>query len=260
MSDTDTSLPAPTAGQVLIYRDGALNLQVRLDGQTVWLTQRHLADLYQTTVPNISQHLTAIYGECELAAEATVKRYLIVQTEGTRQVSRTVEHYSLDVILAVGYRVRSPRGTLFTTWKNAPHGPIRKADVTTAKNYLAKEEIEALNLIVSAYLDFAELHARGHRPMHMADWIAKLDAFLKLSERDILTHAGNVSHEMAVAHAQAQFEVYEQQRRALEAAEPSSDFDKALRRLAAQAQRTDTPPSRRRRKPGGVQPDPEGEV
>ena len=95
--------PESAGGQILIYQDGALNLQVRLDGQTVWLTQKQLADLYQTTVPNINQHLKAIYEEGELAAEATIKQYLIVQMEGSRHVRRQVAHYSLDVILAVGY-------------------------------------------------------------------------------------------------------------------------------------------------------------
>jgi len=109
-------LPDSAGGQILIYQDGALHLQVRLDGQTVWLTQKQLADLYQTTVPNISQHLRAIYDEGELAAEATIKQYLIVQTEGRRQVRRQVGHYSMDVILAVGYRVQSARGTQFRQW------------------------------------------------------------------------------------------------------------------------------------------------
>ena len=103
----------PQSGQMLIYEDGALNLRVRLDGQTVWLTQKQLADLYQVTVPNVNQHLQAIYSEGELAQNATAKQYLIVQTEGKREIRRLVEHYSLDVILAIGYRVRSARGTQF---------------------------------------------------------------------------------------------------------------------------------------------------
>lgn len=343
--------PLPPAGQVLIYQDGAINLHVRLDGQTVWLTQAAMADLYQTTPQNITLHIKAIYEEGELEEQATCKDYLQVRPEGSRHVQRALKHYSLDVILAVGYRVRSPRGTLFrqwatqrlrellvkgftmdderikagrtigadyfdellarirdiraserlfyqkitdiyatsidydrsaemtqrffqtvqnkmhwaahghtaaeivagradasrpnmglTSWKNAPHGRVRKADVSIAKNYLTHEEIQALNLIVSAYLDFAELQARSHKPMHMADWIAKLDDFLKLSDRDILTHAGKVSHETAELHAQAQFDQYEQQRRALEAAEPGSDFDKAVKRLA------ETPPKPGKRK------------
>ena len=310
-------MPLPPDGQLLIYADGGLNLQVRLDGQTVWLTQRLIAELFDVTVPNVNQHLKSIYEEGELQPEATIKRYLIVQTEGTRQVSRLVDHYNLDAILAVGYRVRSARGTAFrqwatarlsellvkgftldderikagrtlgddyfeellarirdirssermfwqkvldiyatsidydgnaeasqlffktvqnkmhwaahghtaaeviaaradaarphmglTAWKNAPAGAVRKTDVSIAKNYLNAEEIAALNLIVSAYLEFAEVRAKSKQPMHMRDWIAKLDDFLKLSDREILTHAGKISHETAKLKAGAEYETY----------------------------------------------------
>src|SRR3972149_3102762 len=93
--------PLPPEGQLLIYQDGATRLQVRLEGRTVWLSQRDMATLFQTTVPNVNQHLTTIYGEGELNSTANTQRYLIVQTEGLRQVSRNVEHYNLDAILAV---------------------------------------------------------------------------------------------------------------------------------------------------------------
>ena len=109
----------PPGGQLLIYHDGATRLQVRLDGQTVWLTQRQIADLYQVTVPNINQHIKTIYEDGELSPDPTIKQYLIVQTEGKREVSRTVEHYALDVIIAIGYRVRSARGTAFRQWATA---------------------------------------------------------------------------------------------------------------------------------------------
>ena len=99
-----------------------------------------------------------------------------------------------------------------TTWKNGLTGPIRKSDVAIAKNYLQHEEIEALNLIVSAYLEFAELQAKARRPMHMADWIAKLDNFLRISDQDILVHAGSISHQDAERHAHRQFEYYEIER------------------------------------------------
>ncbi len=358
----DESAPS---GQILIYRDGATQLRVRLDAQTVWLSQRQIAELFQVSVPTVNEHLANIYSEKELAPGATIRNYRIVQTEGARQVARNVDHYSLDVILAVGYRVRSPRGTLFrqwataqlrellvkgfvldderikagrtigqdyfdellarirdirsserlfyqkitdiyatsadydasaevtqrffqtvqnkmhwaahghtaaeivaqradadqphmglTSWKNAPTGPIRKADVAVAKNYLAQDEIEALNLIVSAYLDFAELQAKSRRVMHMADWIAKLDDFLRLSERDILTHAGRISHDAAVDHAHEQFAKYDEQRRQLEAQQPTSDFDKAVedvKRLGKQRPKqlppASPPPKRPRQKP-----------
>ena len=330
----------PSAGQMLIYQDAGLNLQVRLDGETAWLSRIQIAELFQTTPQNITLHVAAIYDEGELDPGATSKDYLLVQSEGGRQVQRSLKHYSLAMILAVGYRVRSPRGTQFrqwatarlgellvkgftldderikagrtlgqdyfdellarirdirsserlfyqkitdiyatsidydgnaeltqqffktvqnkmhwaahghtaaeivhrradasqphmglTSWKNAPAGPVRKADVTVAKNYLNKEEMEALNLIVSAYLDFAELQARGHRPMYMRDWITKLDAFLRLSERNVLTSAGKISHALAEEHARAQFAQYEEQRRQLEASQPVSDFDRTVEQI-----------------------------
>ena len=327
--------PADSApGQILIYQDAGLNLQVRLDGQTVWLSRVQMAELFQTTPQNITMHIQSIYAENELAPEATGKDYLLVQPEGERQVQRSLKHYNLEVILAVGYRVRSLRGTQFrqwatvrlsellvkgftlddehikagrtlgqdyfdellarirdirsserlfyqkitdiyatsidydrnaeltevffktvqnklhwaahghtaaevvreradaaqphmglTSWKNSPHGAVRKADVSIAKNYLSKEELESLNLIVSAYLDFAELQARGHKPMHMRDWIAKLDSFLRLSDREILLGAGKISHALAEEHAHAQFAIFEEQRR-LEA--DISDFDRTV--------------------------------
>ena len=335
--DAESAVPG---GQIVIYQDGATRLQVRIEGRTVWLPQRLIAELYQVSVPTVNEHLANIYGERELDPQATIRSFRIVQREGARDVARHVDHYSLEAILAVGYRVRSHRGTAFrqwataqlrdllvkgfvldderikagrtigadyfdellerirdiraserlfyqkitdiyatsidydpahpisqtffatvqnklhwaihghtaaeiiarradasqphmglTTWKNAPHGPIRKADVTVAKNYLTEEEIRELNRIVSMYLDYAEDQARGHRPMHMADWVAKLDAFLQFNERDILTHAGKVSHQLAEEHAHAQFELYEAQRRRLEAAQPTSDFDQAVQQV-----------------------------
>ena len=115
------NLPAPApepTGEIILYQteDGISRIEVRLEGDTVWLSQRAMADLFQTSVPNVNQHLKTIYEDGELRPEATIKRYLIVQTEGSRQVSRAVDHYNLDVIISVGYRVRSHRGTQFRIW------------------------------------------------------------------------------------------------------------------------------------------------
>lgn len=362
MSDETPTTPDSPGGQLLIYQDGGLNLQVRVDGQTVWLTQRQLAELFQVSVPTVNEHLATIYSEGEVDRQSTIRNFRIVQTEGKRRVERSIDHYSLDAILAVGYRVRSPRGTLFrqwattrlrellvkgftldderikagrtlgadyfaellsrirdiraserlfyqkitdiyatsidydsnaeltqlffqtvqnkmhwaahghtaaeivrlradaaqpqmglTTWKNAPAGPVRKQDVTIAKNYLQQSEIEALNLIVSAYLDFAELQARSHRPMHMTDWITKLDDFLRLSDHDVLGHAGKVSHQLAEEHAQAQYEQFDRERRALADAGDASDFDRVVKRL------TEKPPEEREPKPRG-KTEPDGEA
>lgn len=334
---TESPEPAPPDGQVLIYQDGATRLQVRLEGRTVWLSQRLIAELFQVSVKTANEHLVNIYSEGELDPEATIRSFRIVQTEGSRQISRAIDHYSLDAIIAVGYRVRSARGTAFrqwatarlsellvkgftlddgrlkegrtlgtdyfdellerirairasermfyqkitdiyatsidydaahplsqtffatvqnklhfathgrtaaevikgradavkpnmglTTWKNAPHGPIRKADVAVAKNYLSQPEITELNRVVTMYLDFAEDQARRKKPMHMAEWVQRLDAFLQFNERNVLTHAGAVSHQLAEAHAHEQFERYDAERRRLETAQPSSDFDRAV--------------------------------
>lgn len=354
-------LPAPAdqppEGQLLIYRDGATQLQVRLDGQTVWLPQKLIAELFQVSVKTANEHLINIYAERELDPLATIRKFRIVQTEGRRQISRLIDHYNLDAILAVGYRVRSPRGTQFrqwatarlaellvkgftldderikagktlggdyfeellarirdirasermfyqkitdiyatsidydadaamtktffqtvqnkthwaahghtaaeivrlradagrphmglTSWRNAPAGPIRKSDVSIAKNYLNHDEMDALNRIVSAYLEFAELQARNRRPMHMTEWIDKLDDFLKLSERDVLTKAGKISHKVAEEHAHAEFTRFELDRRRLEAAAPTSDFDKAVEGIQKLVREQDAKPSKRSKK------------
>lgn len=89
-----------------------------------------------------------------------------------------------------------------TNWKNSPEGPIRKTDVSVAKNYLSEEELKALNLIVTAYLDFAEIQAQNRKPMYMKDWVTKLDGFLQLSDKNILTTAGKISHQLAQDHAE----------------------------------------------------------
>jgi len=115
--------PLPQS-EFILYQteDGRTRIQCRLENETLWLTQIQIADLFQTTVPNINLHLKAIYAEGELAAEATLKSHLIVRLEGARQVSRPVLHYSLPVILAVGFRIRSHRGTQFRQWATARLG------------------------------------------------------------------------------------------------------------------------------------------
>jgi len=107
-----------TRSELIFYQaeDGQSRIQVRLDGDTVWLSQRLLADLFQKDVRTINEHIQNIFDEGELAPDATIRKYRIVQTEGKREVSRLVDHYNLDVVLAVGYRVRSHRGTQFRRW------------------------------------------------------------------------------------------------------------------------------------------------
>ncbi len=308
-----SSAPEPS-GEILLYEteDGKARVEVRMVDETVWLPQRIMADLFQTTPQNITQHLAALYEEGELVESATCKDFLQVRQEGGRQVQRVTKHYNLDVLISVGYRVKSHRGTQFRIWAShrlreylvkgfamdderlkragggnyfeellarirdirsservfwrkvldiyatsidydptieasqlffktvqnkihwAAHGHTaaeivhrradatqpnmglttwagdrpRKADVSIAKNYLNDEELKALNLIVSAYLDFAELQALSRKPMYMNDWLGKLDAFLRLTERGILTHAGRISHDTAVAKAETEYESF----------------------------------------------------
>ena len=333
---TDSGGIIPHESEFLLYQteDGRARVEVRFDGETAWLTQAGLAELFQTTRENITQHIGAVYGERELDEGSTRKSHLQVRREGSRQVRRRVKLYSLPMILAVGYRVRSARGTQFRQWATArleeyvvkgftmdderlknPPGPgvpnyfdellarirdirssekvfwrkvlqiyatsidydpsaeasqrffatvqnkmhwaahghtaaeviaaradadqpnmglstwagavPRRSDVIVTKNYLAADELDALNRIVSAYLEFAELRALGRRPMHMADWIAKLDDFLRLGERDILERAGKVSHDVAVARADSEYERFSAHRATL----PSpveQDFDESV--------------------------------
>lgn len=332
--------PTPPDGQILIYSDGSDTLQVRLDGTTVWLSQRLMAELYQVSVKTINEHLVNIYGEGEIDRDSTIRKFRIVQREGAREVSRNVDHYSLDAILAVGYRVRSNRGSAFrrwaterlsellrkgftmdderlkegrtlgteyfdellerirdirasermfylkitdiyatsidydattdvsrtffatvqnklhyavhgntaaeliisraragrphmglTTWKNGPSGPIRRGDVGVAKNYLTEDELLELNRIVTMFLDFAEDQARRRKPMHMAEWIERLDAFLRFNEREILIDAGSVSKELAKKHASEEFERHESERRESEDAEAEGEFKRRVEEL-----------------------------
>jgi hypothetical protein len=102
MADTNLPAPVPSEGQMLIYRDGSLRLQVRLDGQTVWLTQAGMAELFQTSPQNITLHIRNVYDEGEQSEPATCKEYLQVRQEGRRRVQRALKHYNLDMILAVG--------------------------------------------------------------------------------------------------------------------------------------------------------------
>lgn len=112
------NVPQRPHSEMLLYQteDGLSRIQVRLEDETVWLTQNQMVELFQTTKQNISAHIRNVYAEGELQPEATVKKYLTVQTEGSRKVERLLEYYNLDVIISVGYRVKSLRGTQFRIW------------------------------------------------------------------------------------------------------------------------------------------------
>jgi len=123
----DSNVPR---SEILLYQaeDGRTRIQCRFADETIWLTQALMAELFQVTPQNVTLHLKAIYEEGELVESATCKDYLQVRTEGGREVSRSLRHYSLPVILAIGYRVRSHRGTQFRQWATARLGEVGDHD------------------------------------------------------------------------------------------------------------------------------------
>lgn len=174
------------------------------------------------------QKITDIYTQCS----ADYK----VETQSTKDFFATVQnklHWAITGQTAaelIAARVDSSKENMgLTTWKNAPKGSIRKTDVGIAKNYLNEEEIQGLNRIVSMYLDYAENQARKGVVMYMKDWIEKLDAFLQFNEEAVLKHQGNVSHQVALALAEEEFEKY----RIIQDRLIESDFDKAVKKLVS---------------------------
>ena len=140
--------PAPESGSVLIYEDGAARLHVRLDGRTVWLSQRLIAELFQVSVKTANEHLVNIYAEGELESAATIRNFRTVQREGARDVTRAIDHYNLDAILAVGYRVRSARGTAFRQWATA-----RLSELLVKGFTLDDERLKAGRTLGADYFD-----------------------------------------------------------------------------------------------------------
>ena len=302
-------MPKESGGEFLLYQteDGRSRIEVRMQGETVWLTQDQMAQLFSKAKSTINEHIKNIFKEGELVEEQVMRKF------GNSEFSTKPTHYyNLDVIISVGYRVKSLRGTQFRIWATqrlreyiikgfaldderlkeagggnyfdellarirdirssekafwrkvldiyslsidydphadysreffavvqnkmhwAAHGHtaaeiiegrvdaskrhmgltswsgnrLSKSDVEIAKNYLNERELEILNRIVTIYLDFAELQAFDRKPMYMRDWIAKLDDFLKLSGRELLDHAGTVSHENAIEKARTEYEKF----------------------------------------------------
>jgi hypothetical protein len=294
---------------ILIYQteDGSTKIQVQLTDHTVWLTQAAMVELFQTTKQNISLHIKKIFEEGELMENSVVKYSLTTAADGKNY---STKYYNLDVIISVGYRVKSLRGTQFRMWaterlreylikgftmndellkqgsgyfdelldrirdirssekvfyrkvleiyatsvdydprasvtqhffqtvQNKLHWAAHrhtaaevifqransaspfmglkafkgkkptKQEIGVAKNYLSEEELAILNRLVSAYLDIAEINAMQRKPMHMKDWIAVLDGFIKMSMQDVLTHAGTISAEIAQQKALVEYESY----------------------------------------------------
>ena len=292
-------------------------IQVRFENGDLWLTQKAIGELFNTTRNNITMHINDIYNAFEMDENSTSKKFLLVQNEGNREVKRNVQYYNLDMVISIGYRVNSDKAIQFrrwatnilkefskkgyiidkrrmengsfffffyydsllaeireirlserrfyqkitdiyatsvdydskapttikffkkvqnkihysifhqtaaeiiynradseknnmglTSWMNSPNGKILETDVVIAKNYLSKEELEQLELIVSAFLDLAESRAKRNIPMTMEDWATRIDKFLLADDRDILKDAGKISHEIARDKALTEFEKY----------------------------------------------------
>lgn len=324
-----------SATEFLIFsaQTEADTIEVRYEDGTLWLTQKMMGVLFNVEANTITYHLKEIYDSRELEKEATTRKFRVVQIEGKRNVSRETDHYNLDAIISVGYRVNSMRATQFrrwatqvlrkytlegyvldrkrmengsfldedyfeklleeireirlserrfyqkitdiyatsldydkdspltrqffakvqnkmhyavshqtaaeiiykradstqnhmglTSWKNSPDGKILKSDVSIAKNYLIREELEDLGRIVNAFLDLAEGRAKRHIPMTMQDWAERIDKFLLSDDRDILKNAGKISMEIAKDHAETEYEKY----RIVQDQLFESDFDKLM--------------------------------
>lgn len=212
----------PIKSEFLLYQteDGQTRIEVRLENQTVWLNQAAMVELFQTTKQNVSLHLQNIYEEGELIREATVKECLTVRKEEKRQVKRSVEFYSLDANMGL------------TTWKGAGRGRVlTKTDIGIAKNYLNRQEVGMLELLVGQYLDLAEVQARQRKVMTMKDWIAKLDAFLMLNNQKILAHAGSISADVAADIVDAEYEKFSKNRRQIDADHADEELRDTVRRL-----------------------------
>jgi hypothetical protein len=183
---------------IILYQDenGITRVSVRFSDEDLWLTQNQIAEIYDTTQQNISQHIDGVLKDGELPEVATHKKFLLVQTEGNRQVRREISHYNLDMIIA--------------------------------KNYLSELELTRLNLLVSQFLDFAEFQALEQKPMSTRDWIAALDNQIIAMKREVLQGHGGISREQAFAKAEKEFEIY----RAREMKQLESDFDKAVKLLS----------------------------
>ena len=345
MSGLIPSTPAP-GGEFLFYQteDGRTRLQVQFQGETAWLSLNQLAELFQRDKSVVSRHIKNVFDEEELHREGVVANYATTAADGK---TYQVEFFNLEVIISVGYRVKSQRGTQFRIWATqrlreyivkgfamdderlkrkgggqyfeellarirdirssekefwrkvleiyatsidydpsvaasqqffatvqnkmhwAAHGQTAaeviharvsaakpqagmtnwvstkpsKTEAVIAKNYLSPEELNALNRIVTAYLELAEVQALNRQPMYMRDWLAKLDDFLRLGGRDILQHVGKISHEQAVQKAELEFDKFHR----AQLAEPSpveKDFDAAV-----QALKKIPAPSQKKKKP-----------
>lgn len=328
------------SSEILIYQnpDGNIKIDVRLQEETVWLTQDQMATLFGKARNTITEHIQNVYEEGELEQNRTSRKFRQVRTEGKREVERELDHYNLDVIISVGYRVKSVQGTQFRIWAtqrlkeyiikgftlnddrfksgssmnyfnelqerireirlsekffyqkikdiyatSIDYDPkdektieffkivqnkllwaiseqtaaelvyrrvdaslplmgmlsydkkqvasIKKAEVSIAKNYLNEDEMKLLGLLVEQYLAFAETMAQQQTPMYMKDWIGRLDSILQLNGRELLTHAGKISHKMALEKSGEEYEKFKQQQKAIEKEASLKELEEDIKKL-----------------------------
>ena len=333
----DKKLIRNSTAEFLIFtgQSGEQSIEARYEDETIWLTQKLMAELFAVDVRTVSEHLKNIFQSHELPEDSVIRKFRITATDGKRYLTR---FYNLDAIISVGYRVNSVRATQFrqwathvlrefaikgyvldrkrmengaflgedyferlleeireirlserkfyqkvtdiyatsvdynkdapttkiffakvqnklhfaihghtaaelifqradstkanmglTSWEKTPNGKILKTDVSIAKNYLTREELDSLGRIVNAYLELAEERAFRKIPMTMEDWAKRLDMFLEFDERNILEDSGKVAAEIAKAHAESEFEKY----RIVQDRLFESDFDKAVKQIEA---------------------------
>lgn len=328
---------------IIIYQspDGNIKIDVRLEEETVWLTQDQMATLFGKAKSTINEHIKNVFAEGELDEKVVVRKFRITTPHGAMAGKTQVVEvfgYNLDVIISVGYRVKSTQGTQFRIWAtqrlkeyiikgftlnddrfksgssmnyfnelqerireirlserffyqkikdiyttSIDYDPkdektieffkvvqnkllwaiseqtaaelvyrradaslplmgmqsydkkgavaIKKSDATVAKNYLNEDEIKLLGLLVEQYLAFAETMAQQRTPMYMNDWIQRLDAILQLNGRELLTHAGKISHEMAVKKSGEEFEKYQLAKKVMEKEESLKELEADIKKL-----------------------------
>jgi hypothetical protein len=330
-------------GEILIYQnsEGSIKIDVRLEEETVWLTQDQMATLFGKARTTITEHIQNVFKEGELNEEVVCRNFRLTTQHGaiegkTQEVS--VKHYNLDVIISVGYRVKSQQGTQFRIWatqrlkeyivkgftlnderfksgnsmnyftelqerireiriserffyqkikdiyktsidydandektiqffkvvqnkllwaisqqtaaelvyrrvdatlpllgmqsfdkKTAT--AIKKADVSVAKNYLNENEIKLLGLLVEQYLAFAETMAQQQTPMYMKDWIQRLDSILQLNGRELLAHAGTISHQIALNKSEAGYEKFKEEQKKLSKDASLKEIEEDIKKL-----------------------------
>lgn len=326
--------------EIIIYQnqDGNIKIDVRLEDDTVWLTQEQMAALFGKGRSTVAEHIANVFEEGELEQIQTCRKFRQVRMEGNREVEREIDHYNLDVIISVGYRVKSPQGTQFRIWATQRlkefiikgfalnderfktgssmnyfnelqerireirlserffyqkikdiyttsidydakdektiaffkvvqdkllwaisqqtaaelvyrradaalplmgmqsydkkvTGSIKKSEVSIAKNYLNEDEIKLLGLLVEQYLAFAETMAQQRTPMYMKDWIERLDTILQLNGRELLTHAGQISHEMALKKSGEEFEKYRLAQKVVEKEQSLKELEADIEQL-----------------------------